>query len=328
MPEQPLRGQDKLTLLLALVPYLVDRGRVSVAEAAEHFGVTPEQLRDAVTLIAVSGVPGETRQYQPDDLFDIAWDAFEEDDEIELTHLVALDESPRFSAREAAALIAGLQYVQALPENADRPAIAALMAKLARGSTGAPPGLAVGGGRPDAALGLVREAIAAGRTLEFDYRSSRGETAHRTIDPLRVDSLDRDWYVRGWDHAREAARTFRVDRMSAVRVGDAPASDASRRLRVPDRLFEPSPDDLEVEVEVPEGALALLGGYVDARARVVEDGGRLRLTLRLAHHRALGPLAARLAGVLTVLGPAEARRAAAEWAAAGLARYDEAGTAS
>jgi len=323
MAEQQLRGQDKLTLLLTLVPYLVERGRVGVAEAAEHFGVTPEQLREAVTLIAVSGVPGQTRQYQPDDLFDIAWDSFEEDDEIELTHLVALDETPRFSAPEAAALIAGLQYVQALPENAERPAITALMSKLARGSSGTPSPLAVGGGRPDATLGVVREAIEAGRRLEFDYRSSRGESSRRTIDPLRIDSLDRDWYVRGWDHAREASRTFRIDRMSEVRVGDEPATEASRRVRVPDHLFEPSPDDVEVDVEVPAGALALLGGFVDSQARIVEHDGRLRLTLRLAHHRVLGPLASRLAGVLTVLGPPEARRAVVEWAQAGLRRYDD-----
>lgn len=324
MADLQLRGQDKLTFLLALVPYLVERERVSVTEAAEHFGVTPQQMREAVALIAVSGVPGESRQYLPEDLFDIAWDAFEERDEIEITHLVALDESPRFSAREAAALIAGLQYVQALPENADRPAIASLMSKLARGSSGTPSRLAIGGSRPDATLGVVREAIEAGRRLEFDYRSSRGETAHRVVDPLRIDSLDRDWYVRGWDHAREAARTYRIDRMSAVRVGDEPATEASHAVRVPDHLFEPSPEDLEVEVEIPATALALLGGYVDARSRVVEHGDRLRLILRLAHHRALGPLAARLAGVLTVRGPEEARRAVVDWAQSGLRRYDEA----
>ena len=52
-------------------------------------------------LIAVSGVPGDTDSYQHGDLFDIDWDAFEEHDEIVLTNLVAIDDSPRFSAREA-----------------------------------------------------------------------------------------------------------------------------------------------------------------------------------------------------------------------------------
>ena len=56
----PLVARDKLTFLLSFVPWLVDHERVSVSAAAEHFGMTPEQIREAVRLIAVSGVPGET----------------------------------------------------------------------------------------------------------------------------------------------------------------------------------------------------------------------------------------------------------------------------
>ena len=150
---RPMQAQDKLAFLLALVPYLMDRDRVSVAEAAEHFGVDQEQLRDAVRLIAVSGIPGETNAYQPGDLFDIAWDDFEENDQIVLTHQVAIDDSPRFSAREAAALIAGLQDLTALPENVDRDVIGSLMAKLARGASAAPSQVAVARSEADEAAG-------------------------------------------------------------------------------------------------------------------------------------------------------------------------------
>ena len=75
---QPPKAQDKLAFLLSLVPYLMDHDRVSVTEAAAHFGVPAEQIRDAVRLIAVSGIPGETASYQHGDLFDIAWDDFTE----------------------------------------------------------------------------------------------------------------------------------------------------------------------------------------------------------------------------------------------------------
>src|ERR1700710_3091151 len=139
----PLQAQDKLTFLLSLVPFLMDHDRISVGEVATHFGMSPEQIRDAVRLIGVSGIPGETAQYQHEDLFDISWDDFEENDQIVLTHRVAIDDSPRFSAREAAAPIARPQYLSALPENADRDVIGSLMAKLARGATGAPSEVAV-----------------------------------------------------------------------------------------------------------------------------------------------------------------------------------------
>ena len=39
---QPQKAQDKLAFLLSLVPYLMDHDRVSVADAAAHFGV-PQQ---------------------------------------------------------------------------------------------------------------------------------------------------------------------------------------------------------------------------------------------------------------------------------------------
>ena len=77
---QPQKAQDKLAFLLSLVPYLMDHDRVSVAETAAHFGVPEEQIRDAVRLISVSGIPGETASYQHGDLFDISWDDFEFND--------------------------------------------------------------------------------------------------------------------------------------------------------------------------------------------------------------------------------------------------------
>ncbi|MEO6117302.1 MAG: WYL domain-containing protein, partial [Pseudolysinimonas sp.] len=53
---QPLQARDKLAFLLSLVPYLMDHDRVRVADAASHFGVPPEQIREAVRLIGVSGI--------------------------------------------------------------------------------------------------------------------------------------------------------------------------------------------------------------------------------------------------------------------------------
>ncbi|MEO6827825.1 MAG: WYL domain-containing protein, partial [Microbacteriaceae bacterium] len=206
----PHHAQDKLTFLLSLVPYLMDRGSVLAVEAAEHFEVDPEFIRESVRLIAVSGVPGETWQYQPNDLFDIAWDDFEDNDVIRLTHLVAIDDSPRFSAREAAALIAGLQYLSALPENANREVLSSLMAKLTRGSSATPSQLAVAEESGDEVLARIRRAVTDGVQIEFDYLNARGERERRLVDPLRIESVDTDWYLRGWCHLRTAVRTFRL----------------------------------------------------------------------------------------------------------------------
>jgi proteasome accessory factor C len=320
-------ASDKLTFLLSLVPYLMDHDRVSVTAVADHFGVTPERVRDAVNLIAMSGVPGETRQYLHGDLFDIQWDEFETNDMIVLTHLVAIDDSPRFSAREAAALIAGLQYLSALPENGDRDAIASLMAKLTRSSTGAPSQLAVSHTDADVAISVIQAAVRAGTQVEFDYVSSRSSTEHRCVDPLRIESVDNDWYLRGWCHLREAMRTFRLDRMSNLRSTDVPADAHDDGVLLPDALFEGSADDLTVTIEVPASALGLLADYGPVPLGAATTAERTRALVRVSHYHGLKRLVAGLAGVVTVVDPGEARQTVADWAAAGAARYDAADAA-
>jgi len=316
-----MRAQDKLALLLSLVPYLMDHDRVKVQDAAAQFGVTDEQIREAVRLIGVSGIPGETATYQHGDLFDIAWDAFEDDDEIVLTNLVAIDDSPRFSAREAAALIAGLQYLSALPEHADRDAIASLASKLSRGASAAPTPVAVETAETDGTLALLRSAIEQGVQIEFEYVSSTGVAERRRVDPLRVESMDADWYVRGWCHLREAVRTFRLDRISNPVITTEPITRGPRDVNLSDALFEDTPEDVLVTIDVAASAAPLLRDYLSDGAKLEEHDGRVRTTIRVAQYHGLKRLIAGMPGVAKVVAPAEARAAVAEWAAAGAARY-------
>lgn len=315
------QARDKLAFLLSLVPWLMDHDGASVAEAAEHFGVSPQQIRDAVELIAVSGVPGDTDSYQHGDLFDINWDAFEERDEIVLTNLVAIDDSPRFSAREATALIAGLQYLSSLPENAGSATLASLTAKLSRGASAEPAQVGVEEVEGDATLALIRDSVARGVQLELDYLDSAGNRERRRVDPLRVESFDDDWYLRGWCHLREAVRTFRLDRISNAVITDAAIEHRADEVRLPDRLFEPSPDDLEVTIEVAPAAMPLLVDYIPDGATSTQIDGRIRTTLRVSHFHGLKRLIASMPGVATVVSPPAARAAVAEWAAAGAQRY-------
>jgi proteasome accessory factor C len=328
----PFGASDKLTFLLSLVPYLMDHDSVTVEEVAAHFGVSPTRVRDAVKLIAVSGVPGETRQYLHGDLFDIHWDEFETNDRIVLTHQVAIDDSPRFSAREAAALIAGLQYLSALPENADQGAIASLMAKLTKGSSAPPSQLAVASTGEGDAIAIIQSAVREGTRVSFDYLSSRGLHEHRLVDPLRIESVDQDWYLRGWCHLRQAMRTFRLDRMSGLRATAEPADDHTSDVVLPETLFEASVDDLSVTLELPASALRLIADYLpqrvppgsatNAASAPAAADGRVRVTVRVAHFHGLKRLVTSLAGVVTVVEPHEARRVVAEWAAAGAAPYE------
>lgn len=323
-----LQARDRLAVLLSLVPYLLDRGRVEVREVAEHFEIAEKEVRRAVRLIAVSGIPGETAQYQANDLFDISWDDFEQNDHIVLTQQVAIDDSPRFSAREAAVLIAGMQYLAALPENHGNDRIATLMGKLTRGASSAPSAVAVSRGTgADGTLALLRTALGAGTQVAFDYRNARGETESRLVDPFLLESVDRDWYLRGWDHLREGVRTFRIDRMRALSDTHMPITRRRSEVTLSERLFEASASDLVVDLRVVPSAVVLLGDYA-ADAEFPEQSTQEKergvlVRIRVAHLEGLTRLVASLSGLVTVVAPEGAKMTVAQWAEAALRANEE-----
>lgn len=157
--------------------------------------------------------------------------------------------------------------------------------------------------------------------IEFDYLGLRGERVSRRVDPLRVESLDADWYLRGWCHLRQAVRTFRIDRISEPRLTPEPVSFSSRDFDLSDTLFEASRDDIAVTLDVAPSALPLLADYIPEGAPSSEVRGRVRTSITVPHFHGLKRLVAGLPGVVTVVAPPEARAAVTEWAAAAAEHY-------
>jgi proteasome accessory factor C len=116
-------------------------------------------------------------------------------------------------------------------------------------------------------------------------------------------------------------RTFRLDRISETQVTDLPIEHRASEVRLPDRLFEPSPQDLEVTIDIAPSAMPLIADFIPDGATSEEVGGRIRTTLRVSHYHGLKRLVTRMSGVMTVVGPESARAAVADWARAGADRY-------
>ena len=308
------KAQDKLAFLLSLVPYLMDHDRVSVTEAAKHFGVQEEQIRDAVRLIAVSGIPGETATYQHGDLFDIAWDDFEDNDQIVLTNLVAIDDSPRFSAREAAALIAGLQYLSALPENADRAAIALAHVEALPRSVGCPSPVAVEATETDEALGLIRRRSSrACRSSSTTSTRAASGSAARSTRSASSRSTPTGTCAGGATCARRCAHSASTDRLPRP-ITQEPITHGAEDVTLPETLFEGTADDLLVTIDVTPAALPLLADYIPAERRRASTTDRVRTTVRVSHFHGLKRLIA-AAGRRDRRRAGEARAVVAEWAA-------------
>lgn len=303
------QAEESLALLVALVPYLIDRGRATVAEAAEHFEVSEDEIRSGVRLLAMSGIPDRDGNVFANDMFDIAWDQFEDDDVIELTHLVALETSPRLGVREASALIAGLELV-VTAGRVDRDAVRTLQEKLRRATTGAHAPLTVerrGGSRHgDSRHGdVLLDAIERGEVVEMQYRKPGESTATRHVAPIRLELIDTAVFLRAFDLDRDAVRSFRVDRIESVTPTDRPApAHAHDDADAP--VFVPSADAIDVLVDTTVAGAALLDRYASGAPESLADG-RVRVCIRTARIDAVVRAIAGLGGDAVIVSPPSAR---------------------
>lgn len=307
---------DRLRRLLALVPYVVSRSSVSVAEAAAAFGVTEKQIIDDLNLLWCV----ELRAPDPYCPIDLSY----EGGEIVVCEAESISRPLRLDVDEAAALLVALRTIAEIPERGD--AVGRVIAKLeAAAGAAARPSSQVAvqfDVRPDV-LTLVRSGLDAGRRLRMTYYvPGRDENTVRDVDPMRLLLVDGWSYLEGWCRRAEAVRLFRLDRIVDLRVLDVPASipDEAEPVDVDEGLFRPSPDDVRVALELTPSGRWVADHY--PCESVTELGeGRLRVVLRTRDTRWVRRLALRLAGngrITEPAGLAEEVRADAERA---LARY-------
>ena len=259
------KAGDKLTFLLALVPYLIDQVRVSVDDTAAHFGVAPQRIRDAVALITTSGLPGDDGAYSHADLFDIDWIAYEERDLITIIR-APVEEIPRLSSREAAALLAGLQVLAASPSFAERTDVVELMAVLGRGASGGLLSHISPSPRQNPRTALrslphTGDRRQSSRTCGLRLDAGGASLERRRPDPSRRSGR-RLVSAEGWClWARTpSARSVWTDRRTSELLGEAQGPRHGRR-RPPDELFRPAPDDARVTLRLPTSALSLVADY-------------------------------------------------------------------
>lgn len=316
-------AEENLVLLLALVPFVMDRGEVSVAEAATQFQRTEDEIRRAVELIACAGIPGDSGAYLHADLFDIDWEVFEAEDLIRFEQTIVIDQQPRLSSRELSALIAGLQYLAAHPSYRQRHDVENLLLKLSGAEPAARATPILIKSQPiDALNASIARAIDEGYQVRFGYVSTGGEAEIRTVDPIALEVVDDIWYLRGWCHTREALRVFRVERMSELEVL-AEKAQAHPEMAPPDSwsLFQPSASDVSAVVEFDEPALAIIAGYLDRKKPPRREGSRLSAEISFAHEASLVRFVATHAGLVTVRGPESAKSAVKKFATDALKRH-------
>lgn len=318
---QRLEAADRVTLLMSFVPYLIDQGPVSVEQLARHFSITATQVEELVQLLAMSGVPGDDGYYQHQDLFDINWDLFEEQHVVELWQHVAVDATPRFSAREAAALLAGLQYISGIVPESEKDTVLKLVEKISLGASAKPENLQISPAPVPVDLEIIRSAVQSEHSVEFTYHGSTGAQMERRVDPLRLDLVGESWYLRAWCHDRQALRTFRLDRISELSVSQHNIITTLTDKDLSDELFEVSDNDVRVRFSIEESALPLISGY---SPEIISRNGEVSLEIEVAFSdlTSVPIFVAQVPGAITVLSPRSAQEIVHQWASQALASYN------
>jgi proteasome accessory factor C len=310
---------ERLSRLLAMVPYLLSRQGIPLREAARQFGITETQLVKDLELLFVCGTPG----HLPDDLIEAEW----ESGQVFLGNADAIARPLRLGVDEALALIVGLRALAEVPGVHDRDALDRTLAKLeaAAGEAAlASAQVSVEVEGQAEVLTVARRALSANRRLHLRYFvPTRDETTERDVDPMRVLMVDGRWYLEGWCHRAEGVRLFRLDRVVDIEplaaAAELPPEAVARDLD--EGLFVPGPDDEVVTLELEPAARWVAEYYPVEEAREL-GGGRLLVRLRAADGRWLPGLALRLAGAARVLEPAWLAAEVRERARAALAAYD------
>jgi proteasome accessory factor C len=311
---------DRLQRLLALVPYVVSRNVVGLAETATAFGVSEHQLVDDLNMLWCV----ELRSPDPYCPIDLSY----EGGEIVVSQAESIDRPLRLGVDEASALLVALRMLAEVPSLDDRSALSRTIAKLeeAAGAAGAPSAqvaVQVDDHGAGSVLARLREAAERGRRLHLSYYvPGRDEATERDVDPMRLLVVDGRTYLEGWCLRAEAVRLFRLDRVLALAVLDQPAAVPrhARHRDVDQGLFRPSPGDVEVVLELSAPGRWVAEYYPCQDVTELGDG-RLRVSLRTPDTRWVRRLALRLGEDGRVISPPELAAGVREDAAAALAGY-------
>lgn len=207
------------------------------AELADRLEVSPRTLRRDIDRIRELGYPvkaarGLAGGYQLQAGATLPPLLLEDDEAIAIAVELRTATGGSIAGNEEAALRALAKLEQVLP-NRLRRRVHALQAFTVPLAYGRPPATI------DAeTLVTLAQACRDDERLQFEYRRRDGDTATRAVEPHRLVSVGRRWYLVAWDAHRQDWRTFRVDRLDHPRTSGArfkpkplPATDAATFVR-------------------------------------------------------------------------------------------------
>jgi proteasome accessory factor C len=288
---------DKLTRLLALVPYVLSQGTASISETAATFGIGEDQLRKELEMLWLCG-----RSSGPEDLIDLMFS----EDTVSVTYDGGLSRPLKLTSTEAMTLAVALRTLTDVPGATQSGAAERALAKIetAAGQHLDTTAVDIRLAAQDRWVNLAQRALTEGRAVDLRYyTAARDESTQRVIDPVQLFTADGVTYLEAWCRRAEGMRIFRLDRFEDATLLDeaavVPAGISPKK--VADGVYRPAPEHLLVELRLGPG-WEWVGEYYPCET--VEPGpDAVRITLRVADPALISALVRRSGGAVSVLAP-------------------------
>ena len=307
----PRSASDRIAGLITMLPGLMQRETVSVADMARQFDMSEDDLVADIEMAAMCGLP----PYTPFELTEMYID----EGIIHVGLNKHLERRLRLTASEAFGLALLARAALELPDFKSSKHLKSALTKLSREIGDDVVTVDV---ERVPYLDVVAESARTGERLRIRYWTPGSNSeSERTVTVRRVFSDRGHWYVAADDDKSGEHRFFRVDRIRAAEgtgeivdvIGPAP--------EIPD-WFAEGESGTEVVVDLEPSAAWVTETYP---CRSVEDlgGGRVRAVLVAGTEHWIARLLLRAGSTATVVSPPEWVDLGARTAAAVAALYRE-----
>jgi len=308
----PRPAPERLKRLLVMLPWLMERGEVPIAEMAAHFSLTEAEAVADLELASMCGLPPFV-----DEMIDVFID-----EGVVFTGIPRVFTKPlRLTAPEGFALLAAGRAAMALPGAEPTGPLGRALDKLAAALGG--DSVVVELQRPPLA-DIVADAAVSGNRLEITYWTpARDESTVRQITPRAVFADAGHWYVLADDHRSGSERSFRIDRILDAR--DTGVIDSRRDVELPDptRWFADDPDIDRVTLRLPGELMWMIERYpIDSQTTDPAEPTMVVVVMPVVSEHWLERLVLRLGQRATVVAPERWTTLAARAAADVLAGYE------
>ena len=301
---------------MCIVGFLQRHEEIHIDDLSKHFDTSKVQMRALLsTLNTTSFMPRNSEEQLP---YFIDLDRVDEEDGI--VKLI-LDEGPkgvpRITGPQSAAILSGLAYLRSIPDFEDSRDLAELIDLL---STDQPLAkeVAFQASQMDGDIKAIKRGILSDKRISCRYVNSKGEESIRQIDPLLLVSNENVWYLRGYCLKHKAVRTFRLDHMVDAEVltenRSTEALEAAKNLDETAPIYNPSANDVEVELELGPEAYKLATLVSKVKEPTKLGGEKILVTIRLGYLPDLGALVCRFGNSVKVVGPQAAREVVRKFA--------------